>query len=254
MNWLWFSMYIVVNYSLILSFNLWTIYFILDFQWILLLLLFYDSSGLLIKQNLSANASAHGERARWADAITKSDSIYVSSSLSSILNWLIYNFMNSIVLINGIVLSNSLFIIFVLFSKVGFFPFFVILVYIWYCVSYLFLIYDLMNKLFYFGFCVCLIHIDNYSNDFDFYLVLLNLVCILFMLQFIISIKHVLIISSFIFLFILVLIEDELFSLCFSLFYSFIASISLISLLSFYIVDSINRETSWFQRTKIMRM
>jgi hypothetical protein len=90
-----------------------------------------------------------------------------------------------------------------------------------------------MNKLFYFGFSVCLIHIDNYLNDFDFYLVLLNLVCILFMLQFIISIKHVVIISSFIFLFILVLIEDELFSLCFSLFYSFIAFISLISLLSF---------------------
>jgi len=202
MNLLWFSLYIIVNYSLILSFNLWTIYFILDFQWILLLLLFYDFS-------------------------------FVSSSLSSFLNWLIYNFLNSIILINGIVLSNSLFIIFVLFSKVGFFPFFVILVYIWFCVSYLFLIFDLMNKLFYFGFSVCLIHIDNYLNDFDFYLVLLNLVCILFMLQFIISIKHVVIISSFIFLFILVLIEDELFSLCFSLFYSFIAFISLISLLSF---------------------
>jgi len=84
-----------------------------------------------------------------------------------------------------------------------------------------------MNKLFYFGFCVCLIHVDNYLNDFDFYLVLLNLVCILFMLQFIISIKHVVIISSFIFLFILVLIEDELFSLCFSLFYCFITLISL---------------------------
>jgi len=221
--WYWVSfslLYSIVNYCLILSFNLWTIYFILDFQWILLLLLFYDSPFV----SSSSVGLSTGDGYSTKGAVLP---------VSSLFNWLIYNFMNSIILINGIVLSNSLFIILVLFSKVGYFPFFVILVYIWFCVSYFFLIYDLMNKLFYFGISVCLIHIDNYLNDFDLYLVLLNLVCILFLLQFVISIKHVVIISSFIFLFILVLIEDELFSLCFCLFYCFIAFISLISLLSF---------------------
>lgn len=239
-------LYLIVNYSLILSFNLWTIYFILDFQWILLLLFFYDNSFALSSLS-SIPQRFFGEQSQLTKQQSStalgsfafaSSSTTSLSSISSVLNWLIYNFLNSVVLIHGIILSNSLLIIFVFFSKVGFFPFFVILVYIWFCVSYLFLIFDLVNKLFYFGLSVCLIHLDNYLNDFDFYLVMINLVTILFFLQFIISIKHVVVISSFIFLFILVLTEDELFSLCFSLYYCFIALITLITLLSFIRIPS----------------
>jgi hypothetical protein len=54
-------MYIIVNYSLILSFNLRTIYFILDFQCILLLLLFYDFFFVSFSANRALPA-ARGQR------------------------------------------------------------------------------------------------------------------------------------------------------------------------------------------------
>ena len=82
----------------------------------------------------------------------------------------------SLVNIFGILLSNSLFFIFGLFGKIGYFPFYLVLGYQYYSSSYLWLVFDLMNKWAYFG-SILLIYYYSFSLIMNFgdWFVLMNL-------------------------------------------------------------------------------
>ena len=135
-------------------------------------------------------------------------------------NYLIFNGILGIWLILGILLCNSLLIILGCFGKIGYFPFFLLLFYLWYCSSYLYLMFDLINKWAILGSFIFIIHL---SMNFGYWFVLVNFLVIIFFIKFVLSIKHLILISSlinFLFIIILILVEDELFSFSFLSFYS----------------------------------
>ena len=62
------------------------------------------------------------------------------------LNYLIINAVISILLIIGILTSNTLLLIMSCYAKVGYYPFFSILSMLYYNSSYVFILFDLINK------------------------------------------------------------------------------------------------------------
>ena len=181
-----FFLYIFVSFWILFTSSLWTLYFGLELQWMLL-------------------------------------TIYIiigSSVWRGLLNYLMLNGILSIWLIIGILLSNSLFFILGCFGKVGYFPFFLILGYQYYSSSYLWMVFDLINKWAILGSFIFIIHL---SMNFGYWFVLVNFLVIIFFIKFVLSIKHLILISSLqLFLFILcgLYFEDELFSFSGLLFYS----------------------------------
>ena len=145
-----------------------------------------------------------------------------SSVWRGLLNYLMMNGIISIWLIIGILLSNSLFFILGSLGKVGYFPYYIVLGYQYYSSSYVWMIFDLMNKWAYFGSLIIIIHYYICLLNFGDWFVFKNLLIIIFFIKFILSIKHLILISSLqLFLFILLLLyfEDELYSFLFMLFY-----------------------------------
>jgi hypothetical protein len=137
-------------------------------------------------------------------------------------NYLILNGWLSILLIIGILLSNSIFLILAIFGKIGYYPFFLLISFLYYCPSYLSIIFDLINKLSYFTSFIMILNISIFISNFDLWLILVNFIISIFFIKFIISIKHTIFISSFI-LFILIyfllFLQDLLYIFTILLFY-----------------------------------
>jgi len=212
-----FLLYIFFSFWILITSSLWTLYFGLELQWMLLTIFIINGSSV------------------WR----------------GLLNYLMMNGIISIWLIIGILLSNSLFFILGSLGKVGYFPFYIVLGYQYYSSSYIWMIYDLMNKWAYFGSLVFIIHHStSLLMNFGDWFVLMNLLIIIFFIKFVLSIKHLILISSLqLFLFILcgLYFEDELYSIIFLMFYS-ITTIYILwdsqghmdYFIHFYLVDLIN--------------
>ena len=181
-------LFILLTFTIFLSSSIYIIYYCLELQWMLLLVFF----------------------------------IIGTSIYRGLLNYLIINGWLSILLIVGILLSNSIFLILAIFGKIGYYPFFLLISFLYYCSSYLFIIFDLINKLSYFTSFIMILNISIFISNFDLWLILVNFIISIFFIKFIISIKHTIFISSFI-LFILIyyllFLQDLLYIFTILLFY-----------------------------------
>ena len=191
-----------LTFTISLSSSIYIIYYCLELQWMLLLIFF----------------------------------IIGTSIYRGLLNYLILNAWLSILLIIGILLSNSIFLILAIFGKIGYYPFFLLIAFLYYCSSYLFIIFDILNKLSYFTSFILILNICIFISNFDIWLILLNFIISIFFIKFIISIKHTIFISSFI-LFILIyyllFLQDLLYVFTILLFYLLFNFNIIIYLLSF---------------------
>ena len=156
-------LYLVINYWILFASSLWTLYFGLELQWMFLTII-----------------------------------IIVGSSVwRGLLNYLILNGILSTLLISSILLSNYVLFILGVFGKVGYFPFFLILSYQYYSSSYLWILFDIVNKWAYFGSIIFIIYFSIllflYFSD---WYVLINFLFIIFLIRFLLSIKHFILISS----------------------------------------------------------
>ena len=115
---------------------------------------------------------------------------------------------------------------------------------LFYNTSYLFILFDLINKWAYFSSFTLILNVSIFFRCSEYWLVLINLMIIISSIRLISSIKHIIFISSyllFIFIYLLILLNNYLFSYLFLLFYIYlndfftIASDSII-----YIIININ--------------
>ena len=147
------------------------------------------------------------------------------------LNYLIINAILSIGSIIGILMSNSLLLIISCYGKVGYYPFFSVLSMLFYNTSYLFILFDLINKWAYFSSFTLILNVSIFFRCSEYWLVLINLMIIISSIRLISSIKHIIFISSyllFIFIYLLILLNNYLFCYLFLLFYIYLINIILI--------------------------
>jgi len=154
---------------------------------ILLLTIFLSSSIYIIYYRLEL---------QWM--LPLSFSVIGTSINRGLFNYIILNGWTSILLVIGILLSNSIFSTLAIFGKIGYYPFFSLISFLYYCSSYLSIIFDLVNKLSYFTSFIMILNINLYICNFDLWLILVNFIISLFFIKFIIPIKHTIFISSFI--------------------------------------------------------
>ena len=148
-----------------------------------------------------------------------------------LLNYLIMNAILSIGSITSLLMSNSLLLIISCYGKVGYYPFFSILSMLFYNTSYLYIIFDLINKWAYFSSFTLILNVSIFFRCSEYILVLINLMIIISSIRLISSIKHIIFISSyllFIFIYLLILLNNYLFSYLFLLFYIYLNNIILI--------------------------
>ena len=148
-----------------------------------------------------------------------------------LLNYLIMNAILSIGSITGLSMSNSLLLIISCYGKVGYYPFFSVLSMLFYNTSYLFILFDLINKWAYFSSFTLILNVSIFFRCSEYWLVLINLMIIISSIRLISSIKHIIFISSyllFIFIYLLILLNNYLFSYLFLLFYIYLNNIILI--------------------------
>jgi len=154
------------------------------------------------------------------------------------LNYIIINAILSIGLISAILMSNSLLLIISCYGKVGYYPFFLVLSMLFYNTSYLFILFDLINKLAYFSSFTLILNVSIFFRCSEYWLVLINLMIIISSIRLISSIKHIIFISSyllFIFIYLLILLNNYLFSYLFLLFYIYLNNIILIKCSFLYV-------------------
>jgi hypothetical protein len=175
-----------------------------------------------------------------------------SSVYRGALNYLILNGWLSILLVLGILISNSIFLILAIYGKIGYYPFFLLLAFLYHCSSFKFILLDLVNKITYFASFVIIFNLSMYFSTFDLWLLLFNLIVSLFFIKFMVSIKHAIFLSSFIqFLLVyhLLLFQDFLYILSALLFYLLFNINAIITLLitkqskfqlAFLFVDLVN--------------
>ena len=148
-----------------------------------------------------------------------------------LLNYLIMNAILSIGSITSLLMSNSLLLIISCYGKIGYYPFFSILSMLFYNTSYLYIIFDLINKWAYFSSFTLILNVSIFFRCSEYILVLINLMIIISSIRLISSIKHIIFISSyllFIFIYLLILLNNYLFSYLFLLFYIYLNNIILI--------------------------
>ena len=148
-----------------------------------------------------------------------------------LLNYLIMNAILSIGSITGLSMSNSLLLIISCYGKVGYYPFFSVLSMLFYNTSYLFILFDLINKWAYFSSFTLILNVSIFFRCSEYWLVLINLMIIISSIRLISSIKHIIFISSyllFIFIYLLILLNNYLFSYLFLLFYIYLNNTILI--------------------------
>ena len=154
------------------------------------------------------------------------------------LNYIIINAILSIGSISGIYMSNSLLLIISCYGKVGYYPFFSVLSMLFYNTSYLFILFDLINKRAYFSSFTLILNVSIFFRCSEYWLVLINLMIIISSVRLISSIKHIIFISSyllFIFIYLLILLNNYLFSYLFLLFYIYLNNIILIKCSFLYV-------------------
>ena len=185
-----FFLYIFVSFWIFFTSSLWTVYFGLELQWMLLTILIIIGSPV------------------WR----------------GLLNYLMLNGMISIWLIIGILFSNLLFFLFGCLAKVGYFPFCLLLSYQYYLCGYNWIVFDLLNKISYFNAFIITIHFCTLIiANFGLIFVLVNFMIIMFFVKFVLCIKHVIFISSlqwYLLILCCVYFQDELFSFYFLILYS----------------------------------
>jgi hypothetical protein len=175
---IYFNLNWITLLFILFSSSLWSIYFFIELQWMLLSL-------LLILGN----------------------SVY-----KGFFNYYILNNIISIYLMIGLLFNNSIFFVVGFYGKLGFFPFIIIYSIVYNSASYLFILLDYINKWTYINLFIILINTTLFIN-LDYILLLFNLFLLLFILQLIISIKHLLVISyyiTFIYYLLLLMIRNEL--------------------------------------------
>ena len=184
---IWFLMSIILL-MIYMILSLWTVYFWLELQWIVLSIFFIIGTALF--------------RGSW--------------------HYLIMNAIISIGSLLGILYYDSLLSIISCYGKIGYYPFFLVLSLFYYNSSYLFIWFDLINKRAYFSSFILIINSSIYFRCEEFWLVCINLMIIISFICLISSIKHIILISSyllFIYLYLLILIIDYSFSYLFLLYY-----------------------------------
>jgi len=216
-----FSLYLFILLFLFFTSSLWLFYFGLELQWMLLFLFF----------------------------------ILGSSVWRGLLNYWFYNAILNILFSLGLILVNKLFFCFSFFGKLGFYPFFIILVSIISCCSYFFVFVDLMNKFVYFGGALIIWNLLMFYFFNINFILFLYLFLIVFGIKFIPSIKIILLVSSlinFLFIIILISLSDLLFSFIYLSFYFMIMLILIFFLIissSFSIVGSIIDHSFCYNRS-----
>lgn len=154
------------------------------------------------------------------------------------LNYLIFNAMISIGSIYGILMSNSIVLIISIYGKLGYHPFFPVLAMLFYNTSYLFILFDLINKRAYFSSSTLILNVSISFRCTEYRLVLTNLVIIISSIRIITPIKHIIFISSYllsIFIYLLLIVNNYLFSYLISLCYIYYCSIIIIKCNFLYI-------------------
>lgn len=147
------------------------------------------------------------------------------------LNYLTINAILSIGLIIGILMCNSLLLIFNCYGKVGYYPFFLYYFILLINSSFFYLLLDLLNKIAYINSFIVILDFNSYSRSSEYVLVLINIFIVFFFIRIINSIKHIILISSyllFIFIYILILINNYLFGIILLLLYIYSNSLLLI--------------------------
>ena len=140
--------------------------------------------------------------------------------------------------LSGIIMSNSLLLMIVCYGKVGYYPFFLVLSMLWFNSSYLFILLDLINKWAYYSSFIIILNLSIFFRCSEYWLVLINLLIIISSIRHIISIKQLVFLSSmilFIYLYLLLLLNNYLFSCLFLLSYVIINNIILIKYSFLYV-------------------
>ena len=123
----------------------------------------------------------------------------------------------------AILTNNTMSFLVFCFGKIGYFPFFSLSLLIVYCYSYFFILCDQLVKVSYL-FILYLCFNLNITNIIDFFLSLLNFLVLQVFIKFLLTFKHLVLISSivvFIMIYLLIIIEDMLYSIIYLLCYFF---------------------------------
>nr|YP_010729742.1 Nad2 [Calcarina hispida]WEF49982.1 Nad2 [Calcarina hispida] len=161
-----------------------------------------------------------------------------TSVIRGSLNYIIMNAILSIGSLSSILMSNSLLLMISCYGKVGYYPFFLLLSILFYQTSYLFILFDLINKWAYYSSFTLILNVSIFFRCSEYWLVLINLVIIISSIRIISSIKHIIFISSyllFIYLYLLLLLNNYLFSYLYLLIYISLNSILLIKCSFLYV-------------------
>ena len=196
-------LYFLSLFMIYMILSLWTIYFWLELQWIVLSIFFIIGTALF--------------RGSW--------------------HYFIMNAIISIGSIIGILMSDSLLFIISCYGKIGYYPFFLVLSLFYYNSSYLFIWFDLINKRAYFSTLLLILNSSIFFHCEELWLVCINLMIIISFIRLITSIKHIILISSyllFIYLYLLILIIDYSFSYLFLLYYIYSNTIIIVLYNSLY--------------------
>ena len=189
--------------------SLWTIYFWLELQWIILSIFFIIGTALF--------------RGSW--------------------HYLIMNAIISIGSLLGILYYDSLLSIISCYGKIGYYPFFLVLSLFYYNSSYLFIWFDLINKRAYFSSFILILNVYIFIRCEEFFLVCINLMILISFIRLISSIKHIILISSyllFIYLYLLILIINYSFSYLFLFYYIYSNTIIIVLYNTIYYIVSFN--------------
>ncbi len=113
------------------------------------------------------------------------------------LNYVIVNAILNIGLVTSLIISNSLTLLISCYGKVGYYPFFLVLSIIYFSISYLFILFDVINKQVYISSFILILNESVFFRCSEYRLILINLVIIISSIRSIISIKHIIFISSY---------------------------------------------------------
>jgi len=184
---IWLMVYVLSSISLIIqliNFRNWFILVVLIWIW----LLFYSTLNLL---TLTFELDAQWILLTW---------MYILGSLRGFILYIILNGILTVCLVISLTFGNHSLYIFGIFGKFGFFPLFMYYYILFSLSSYLFLLVDCINKLSYFlilslfEFRLCL---EYLQYVYVFFSIFMNILLLIVYIKNMISSKHLIIISSF---------------------------------------------------------
>ena len=125
-------------------------------------------------------------------------------------------------------MSNSLFSLIACFGKIGYFPLFLVIAFPLFPTPYLSSMLEPFNKWAYLFILLFISNISIFFQSYDYRLIVINFFYILFYIIFIITLKHLLLISTyilFLLIYLLITIEEEFLSSLYSIKYSLLNSV-----------------------------